>query len=178
MILGNALEEACTFAADYLAETLQVPSVDSYLVCLQVIELLQTCNISKVQPGVKQKILAFSYYVAIYKALWFGFTDILPVLCENLLLVGEEIEPSFILFVSDLIAALKQHNGQSLFNVAVKFQIALQNDKHQAMLKAVRLHLQTETHLFSEPGRHQFNVNGICLQGRQKSTLTGRLIKG
>jgi hypothetical protein len=40
LILGNALEEACTYAAEYLTGTLKMPSIDSYLDCIKVIELL------------------------------------------------------------------------------------------------------------------------------------------
>ena len=34
MILGNALEEACTYAAEYLAGSMNNPSVDKYLECI------------------------------------------------------------------------------------------------------------------------------------------------
>lgn len=121
---------------------------------MQVVELLQTCNISKVQPVVKQKVLAFSYYVGIYKALWFGYTEILSVLCENLLTVGEEIDPSFAPFVRDLLEAVRAQKQKPLIKVTPKFGVALQKEKHETMLQAIKLHVQSQTHLFSEPGRH------------------------
>jgi hypothetical protein len=40
MILGNGLEDACQCAAEYLAGTLKMPSVDSYLDCINVVEIL------------------------------------------------------------------------------------------------------------------------------------------
>jgi hypothetical protein len=121
---------------------------------MQVVELLQTCNISKVQPVVKQKVLAFSYYLGIYKALWFGYSEILTVLCDNLLTVGEEIDPSFAPFVRDLLEAVRANKEKPLCEVSPKFGVAMQKERHETMLKAIKMHVQSQTHLFSEPGRH------------------------
>lgn len=48
LILGNALEEACTYASEFLAGAFKMPSEDVLLQCLQVVELLQSASISKV----------------------------------------------------------------------------------------------------------------------------------
>lgn len=46
LILGSALEEACTYASEFLKE--QFGKKGDFWQCLEVVELLQSCNISKV----------------------------------------------------------------------------------------------------------------------------------
>lgn len=50
LVLGNDLENACQCAADFISSTLKTPSVEGFVDCIKVIELLQTANITKVQP--------------------------------------------------------------------------------------------------------------------------------
>ena len=72
-----------------------MPSIESYLDCIRVIELLQSSNISKVQPVVKQKVLIYSVYIGVYKALWYGFHSIIGALCDTLVKIGVEFDPTF-----------------------------------------------------------------------------------
>lgn len=55
--------------------------------CLKIMDVLQSANITKVQGETKSRILIYSILVGIFKALWHGFFEILQVLCDNLLRV-------------------------------------------------------------------------------------------
>ena len=125
MILGNGLEDACTCAAEFLGSTLKMPSVDAYLECIEVIEMLQTANISKVQPVVKQKVLVYSVYIGVFKALWFGFFEILSVMCETLVSIGTELDSDFPEFTKTLMSQIEKYGetktAESFFAVPIKF---------------------------------------------------------
>ena len=52
---------------------------------LEIVELIQSVNISKIKNDqVKNEIVFYSQYVGVFRAIWFGYAQILQVLLEKL----------------------------------------------------------------------------------------------
>ena len=126
LVLGNDLENACQCAADFISSTLKTPSVEGFVDCIKVIELLQTANITKVQPQTKQRILVYSVYLGVYKAIWYGFFEILNVMCSHLVKIGSDEDPTLKEFTGVIMDSIKSFKDDSdlapcFFKVPMKF---------------------------------------------------------
>jgi hypothetical protein len=50
----------------------------------------------------KVQILTYSFYVGIYKALWYGYTDMVSALCEQLIKVALDSDHELKQFADEL----------------------------------------------------------------------------
>ena len=76
------------------------------------------------------------------------------------------------------IRSLAPKAPESLFGLTLKFKSPENEKRHQTMLIAVRQYMHKSSYLFSEPGLYPCASNGVCLQGKQRSALTGKPICG
>ena len=90
-----------------------------------------------------------------YKALWFGFAELLCGLCENLIKVTTDDDHQLKVFADEMVTQIKSAAPKatdSLFGLNLKFKIPENDKRHQTMLIALRQHMQRSTNLFQEPG--------------------------
>lgn len=116
---------------------------------------------------IKQKILVFSAYIGIYKALWYGLYEIFNSLCDHLIKIGGDVDPLFQKIAEDLTTSVKKAKSDSelvcYIDIPMQFSQKDHLSKHQTMITALKRHMKSETHLFEEPGVYPYMINGMCL---------------
>jgi len=142
LVLGNDLETACQCAADFIDNNLKTPSVEGLVECIRVIELIQTANITKVQPQTKHRVLVHCLHFGVYKAIWYGMFEILIAMSSHLVKIGADTNPSFREFteqVIDTIKAFKDNSdpAPSFVKVPMKFTTKAIQQRYDTFLAAL-----------------------------------------
>lgn len=80
LVVNNNFLDACVVAAKLMKARLDSPTLSGCLEFFEISEILQTVSLIKVPADTKNPILFYCAFAGIFKALHFGFSDILKQL--------------------------------------------------------------------------------------------------